>query len=170
MYHVPRSGLSLLSTVAWFTDFFFFCGYESTINTYVTKSTLLFYTFYKHRINFIIANCITFRTVFFLLACLHVYLHPYVLVILLLLSRSQTPIFSLLHISSPLKTKVGAHSLALQPLKSATHSLQLSELVPVLTPSVVTSRRIIPESTWRFCSSDLVNSDSNRISLCAFVN
>jgi len=77
MYHVPRSGLSLLSTVAWFTDFFFFRGYESTINTYVTKSTLLFYTFYKHRINFIIANCITFRTVF-LFFCLLVYMYTFI--------------------------------------------------------------------------------------------
>jgi len=65
--------------------------------------------------------------------------HPCMPAILLVPSDSPTPIFF------PLRLRLSAHHLALavlalQPLKSGTVSLHLSVPVPVLIPSVVTSR------------------------------
>ena len=153
-----------------------------------------FYTFYKHRINFITSPITSPPALylFFLPAYPNVYVHPYGLVILLVLSYCQThfsnnglqfycqnvvpkyvltfiyfrPALCFIFVCNcglTVRNKrvcyvmlcyksshrcifprfFGAHGLALQPLKSETHSLQLSELVPVLTPSVVTLRRIM---------------------------
>ena len=94
----------------------------------------------KHRINFKITN-ITFCT---LRSSQLVYLwsgQSCKLIILLVLSGSQTPIYSVLH-SFALHLVPGVT--ALQLLKFGALSLQLFECVPVMTLSVINSKAILP--------------------------